>query len=190
MHTILLITLSMLAQAGAEGPEVVPVNDDTNLETYVITLEEEGELYGTYETTATQITIYIDAPWLESPPQRRTLLSKLQSQPHVELPQRRHERRLRQAREAGYTYVETPAGAFFVKEDAKRFADRSAQMAKGVGERAPAPMPSAEAPKNLPASAASLQGGNTLGRYGWYAAILGTGLLLMGVVVRKFILPA
>jgi hypothetical protein len=188
MKAILLIILAALAQAGREAPEVIPVRDPAGLQTYVITLDEEGELYGAYEATATQITVYEDAPWLESPPVRRTLLSKLRGEPHEELPQRRHERRIRQAREAGYAYVESPAGGFFVAHETKRYADRAAAMAKTAGERAPVPVPSAEAPLENLAGEALATSGSRLGHYGWYAAILGAGLLLLGFVVRKLIL--
>lgn len=189
MKAILLILLAVaVAQTGGGPPEVIPIKDQPGLETYVITLDEEGELHGAFQMTATQITIHVDAPWLENPPERRTLRSKVRGEPHEELPQRRYERRIRQAREAGYTFVETPAGAFFVLQDTKRHADRAVSMAKEASATAPAPVPASMAPGASLDAVLSDGASAGVGHYAWYLAILGTGLLLLGIVVRRLIL--
>lgn len=176
--------VTVLAIAGALLAQVAPV-DDEDVQTYRIVLDDRGAVYGIYEEIGEQqVRITVDAPWA-SGEVISTLRSKVR-EVHPELKHRRHERRVAQAKEAGFTYVKTAAGAFFVPDQTKHLADRSREMAAAIAPvDAPADETGAAAFAAVPHAPAAPP--SRLSLYGWHALILLAAAVLLALVARTLL---
>ncbi|HNR30946.1 MAG TPA: hypothetical protein PKI11_08645 [Candidatus Hydrogenedentes bacterium] len=159
------------------------------MKTYVITFDDGEVVHGTYQEAGEQVTVTVDAPWIETPPVRRTLKSKVKDY-RLELRHRREERHEREAREAGFQRVRNEAGEFYVRTEEVELAQRAREMAAQVEARfAP---DAADVPIARPGESGLNDGAGggvaaedigLLQRYGWQAVILLAGLGFTAVVL-------
>jgi hypothetical protein len=177
MLTALAIAAAVLGQ--------IALADEENLQTYRIVLDDRGTVYGAYEEIGEQqVRITVDTPW--APGEVISTLRSKVREVHPELKHRRHERRVAQAKEAGFEYVETAAGGFFVPEQVKRLADRSRELAAA---RVPVDVSFEEASDIALAAGPPppVDPPSWLRRFGWHAGILVVAAALLALVARSLL---
>ncbi|MFP4501746.1 MAG: hypothetical protein ACLFTT_12150 [Candidatus Hydrogenedentota bacterium] len=183
-----MVTLLLLAIIAAPE-QIMPVSDE-DIETYRIVVDAGGEeriIYGTYEEGTAQVNIVVDAPWTASRELR--ILKKDVIEVHRELKHKRRERRIEQAKDAGFAYVESAAGAFFVPERAFHHAQRAREMVrKAEAEHVDHEAAESGNEAGAEGNAEAAQSSSLFARYGWHAGIVLTGVLLLAGVVRFLIL--
>lgn len=161
----------------------------SELTTYVITLTDGTVIHGTYAESGDQATYQIDAPWLNPPPAPvPTLRSKI-ADVRPELRHKREERRLKEAREAGYTRVATQDGERYIATDHLKRAERARKMADKVENQL---LPETRSTAEPDAGTPTQEERTTpppLRRYGVQVGVALAGLAISLLLLKVFVLP-
>jgi hypothetical protein len=189
MITSIFMVLAALSQVPFYGeiPENVP--------TFKMTFADGTVAYGAlavdgqwYEQDVVSLppgktpTLVFDTPW--APQQDRPL-----RQPEfvAETRSLRKQRLTEDWKAAGYSPVQTKQGEFYAPKEEIALAERAREMEAAVAQAANVFVAPSDisAPPTTPTQQPGL-----LQRWGMHAAVLGVGLLITGIVFRKFVLDA